>query len=303
MTRPRVRLLGLFIVVLVVLVAACGGSASTPGPTDGPPRTGAALRQALVEAFGPLWYCDPDFHPIQRAEEIDSARERWAEVQADAEAFAVITTGLGIPPDGPFTDEGMLAVYRAWKVLHAIALEPAGDAGFRFDHLAQPPDGGAEGQRITGTISRSGAIAIEQRAPAGEPICPICLSLGTPIDTLSGPVAVDDLRIGDAVWTLDAAGRRIAGTVLATGSTPAPVNHEVARLQLADGRQVTASPGHELADGRRLGDLRPGDVVGGSVVRSAALEDYAAAETFDIVVSGPTGIYLSDGIALASTLD
>ncbi len=300
MTRPHVRLLGLLI---VVLVAACGGSASTPAPTDGPPQTDAALRHALVEAFGPLWYCDPDFFPIQRADEIDSARERWAEVEADAEAFAVITAGIGIPPDGPFTDEGMLAVYRAWKVLNAIALEPAGDAGLRFDYLAQPPDGGAEGQRITGTISRSGAIAIEQRAPAGEPNCPICLSLGTPIDTLSGPVAVEEIRIGDSVWTLDAAGRRIAGTVLATGSTPAPVNHEVVRLQLADGRQVTASPGHKLADGRRLGDLRPGDVVDGSFVRSAALEDYAAAETFDIVVSGPTGTYLSNGIPLASTLD
>ena len=74
------------------------------------------------------------------------------------------------------------------------------------------------------------------------------------------------------------------------------------RLVLADGRSLAASPGHPLADGRLLGDLHVGDGVDGSAVVSADLVAYEGARTYDIVVSGPTGIYLVDGIALGSTL-
>ena len=50
------------------------------------------------------------------------------------------------------------------------------------------------------------------------------------IDTPTGPVAVEDLRLGDPIWTLDADGRRVAGTVIALGSTTAPADHHVIRL-------------------------------------------------------------------------
>jgi hypothetical protein len=76
----------------------------------------------------------------------------------------------------------------------------------------------------------------------------------------------------------------------------------VVRLVLADGRSVTASPGHPLADGRPLGELRARDVVSGSVVLSADPIRYDGARTFDLVVSGLTGTYLVDGIPLGSTL-
>jgi hypothetical protein len=104
------------------------------------------------------------------------------------------------------------------------------------------------------------------------------------------------------VWTLDAAGRRIAGTVIALGSTPAPAGHEVIGLRLEDGRSVAASPGHPLADGRRLGDLGVGDFVDGSRVVTADLVPYSGVETFDLVASGPTGAYLAGGIPLGSTI-
>jgi hypothetical protein len=98
------------------------------------------------------------------------------------------------------------------------------------------------------------------------------------------------------------AGRRIAGTVIAIGSTPAPAGHRVVRLELADGRSVLASPGHPLADGRLLGDLRAGDAVDGSRVLSADRIPYAGDDTYDLVASGPTGVYLAGGIPLGSTL-
>ena len=292
---------------VLVVAAACGSGSGgapspSPTPTPGPARSVAELKLALISTYGPLWYCDPDFYPIQRQDEIQSAKERWAEVTADGAAFKAIGDAAGIDPAGPFTDDQRLTLYRSWKVVQAIALDPIGNDTYRFDYLAQPKAGGAEGTRTAGTIRADGSIAVEQQAAATEPICPICLARGTLIETPNGGVAVEGLRIGDPVWTLDASGRRIEGTVIALGSTVAPVNHRVVHLNLADGRTVTASPGHPLADGRLLGDLRVGDALDGSVVASAVSIAYDGARTFDLVVSGPTGTYLVDGIPLGSTL-
>lgn len=300
----RMTLIG---IALALLVAACrsGGTSSpsaSPPPTPGPARSVTELKLALISTYGDLWYCDRDFYPIQRQDEIQSAKERWSEVTADAAAFKAIADAAGIDPAGPFTDDQRLTLYRSWKVVQAIALDPIGNDTYRFDYLAQPKAGGAEGMRAGGTIRADGSITVEQQAAATEPICPICLARGTLIETPNGGVAVEDLRIGDPIWTLDASGRRIEGMVIALGSTVAPVNHRVVRLILADGRTATASPGHPLADGRDLGDLRVGDAVDGSVVASAVSIAYDGARTFDLVVSGQTGTYLVDGIPLGSTL-
>ncbi len=295
----------IFAGIVLVLVTGCGGSA-TPSPipsrAPGPELTLPELKLALIEAYGPLWYCDPDFYPIQRQDEIDSARERWPEVVADRDAFTALTSRLGMDPDGGFSDDEKLAVYQAWKVLNAIALDPIGNEAYRYDYLAQPVAGAAEGTRTAGTISASGEIAIGQQATAPEPMCPICLARGTAIETPGGSVPVEVLRIGDPVWTIDGRGRRTEGTVIAVGSTLVPAGHQVVRLVLADGRTVTASPGHPLSDGRRLGDLRVGEAVDGSVAIAADLIAYDGAQTYDLAVNGPTGIYLVDGLAMGSTL-
>jgi hypothetical protein len=65
---------------------------------------------------------------------------------------------------------------------------------------------------------------------------------------------------------------------------------------------VTASQGHPLADGRRLGELRVGDLVDSSRVVEADQIPYSGVETFDLVASGPTGAYLAGGIPLGSTI-
>lgn len=248
-----------------------------------------------------MWYCDPDEYPVSHGSLEERAIERFAEMQAEGEIYQAIAADLDIDVRGAITDAQKVAIYRLWKVALAVQLDPVGDGLYRFDYLAQPVGGGAMGLRTAGIVNSKGLFQIEQQAAAGEPMCPICLARGTRIDTPDGSIAVQDLRLGDSIWTLDAGGR-VAGTVIALGSTSAPANHHVIRLTLADGRSVTASPGHPVADGRALGSLALGDLIDGSAITGLDLLDYSGGETFDLVVSGATGIYLSDGVPLRSTL-
>jgi hypothetical protein len=298
------------IAACLIAFGACdppAGGTSPPGPTIIPGPSGGAklghaeLRLVLIEHLGQLWYCDRDAYPVGR-DEAQAALDAWPEMQAENELFRTIAERLDIDVGADPSDTDKLAIYRAWKVGLAVQLESIGEGTYRFDYLAQPVGGAAEGVRSAGVIRASGEITIEQQAQAGEPICPICLARGTLIATPAGPVPVERLGLGDPVWTLTSEGHRVAGSVVALGSTTAPVDHFVVRIELEDGRTVTASPGHLLANGRLVGDLRPGDTVDGSHVSSAVREPYASTATFDLVSSGETGAYFAGGIPLGSTL-
>ncbi len=306
---PAVIALRLALLVLAVVAAGCGGAGpspvpsggGTPGPTSGPAFTPGELRLRLVDLLGPRWWCDPDSYPVGR-DELQSALARWSEIMA-SDTFGAVVDRLGFTLGQDFDPREQLAVYRLWKPAAAIPFEavPSGDA-FRFDYLAQPVGGAAEGVHTIGIIDTAGRITIESRTAEGEPICPICLVSGSLIDTPSVSLPVDRLRAGDAVWTLDGSGRRVTATVIAVGGMTAPSTHRVIRIELADGRTLTASPGHPLADGRTLAELTTGDLVDGSAVVSLSWLPYAAGRTFDILVSGETGVYFVDGIPTASTI-
>jgi hypothetical protein len=298
--KPIVALL-----FLAVALGACGGASNPPtvSPSPGPTLAPAELKYRLIDRFGPRWFCDPDFFPIARANELDLALQRFPELRADQKTFATILAHLGLA-DGPdFSDDQKLTIYRAWKQLNATILDPIGNATYRFDYLAMPAAAGSsEGLRSAGTIDEQGTITVEQQAPAGEPPCPICLARGTRIAGIDGAVPIEDVRVGMRVWSVDEAGRPIAAVVLRVGRVAVGPWHQVVRLVLDDGRTVRASPDHLLGDGRALGSIRAGDLVDGSAVVRAALEPYDGGQTFDLLPSGPTGAYWADGILLRSTL-
>jgi hypothetical protein len=254
-----------------------------------------------VDALGPLWFCDPDKYPVAHDDEEALAAEHFDAIRGEEETFAAIVEHLGLP-GGSFDSDEQLAVYREWKMLNALLLQSAGSDAFRFDYLAQPDDGGDTGTHSTGTIDASGTVDIELEEPGQAPACPICLARGTLIDTPDGPVPVEDLAVGDVVWSLDAAGRRISVPILRIGSMPAPETHRVIRLRLDDGREATASPSHPLDDGRQLGELRVGDAVDGATVTSRDVLPYAGGQTYDFLPAGPTGTYVAGGVPMASTL-
>ena len=289
-------LAALGLIGIAVLALACGSATTTPTP--GPALDDVALKYRLVDELGAPAFCDPDEYPVGR-DERSAMRERWPEIAADATTLTAIATRIGLDPADTADDDARLAIYREWKLLNAIVLTGPERS---FDLLVRLDPSSGTGTRVTGTISPQGEITVAGQQPGQPQQCPICLAAGTRIATPGGDVLVEDLRAGAPIWTVDAAGRRIEATVLRVGRTPVPATHQVVRLRLADGREVVASPGHRLGDGRRLGDLRAGDAVDGSVVADVELQPYDGGFTFDLLASGPTGAYVAGGIVLQSTL-
>jgi hypothetical protein len=306
-------------VLVLVLLAGCGTAASatptsaptaTPSPTPG---TGpiptpadhdlsvAELKYRLIGAFGPLTYCDPDEYPIAHGDESEKATARFPDIQADVATFSAILDHLGLRGQETFGADQKLAIYREWKRLNAVVLTDAGSGRQAFDLVTETDPGMGRGVETRGTIDARGGVVVETTTPATLFGCPICLARGTRIETPGGPVAVERVAVGDAVWTVDGNGHRVAGLVLRVGRAAVPASHQVVHLVLADGREVWVSPGHPLPDGRHAGDLAPGQLVGGSSVVSADLVAYQSGYTYDLLPSGDTGFYWADGILLAST--
>ena len=271
----------------------------TPSPAPGG-LTQAQLKYRLIDRFGRLFFCDPDYYPVARADEQTLAHDRLPEIQKDAPTFSAILSHLGVAPANAYTKDQELAIYRDWKMLRALTLEQV-PAGFHF--LAIFGDASTQrGSRVDGTIDQQGNITVASATPSGPPPCPICLARGTRIATPAGDVAVELLKIGDLVWTTNGTGARVAAPLVEIGSTPVPSTHRVVHLLLFDGRMVNVSAGHPTADGRKVGDLKAGDRYDGAVVTSAALVAYTGGATFDVLPAGATGTYWANGVLLRSTL-
>ncbi len=129
---------------------------------------------------------------------------------------------------------------------------------------------------------------------------PRCASRGTLVSTPSGPVRIEDIHVGDLVYSEDGLAFR-AVPVLRTTSVAAPA-HRVVRVRLETGAVVAMSREHPLADGRAFRDLRAGDAVAG--VRVLGVEDvpYRFERTYDILPASSTGTYVAEGLLVGSTL-
>jgi hypothetical protein len=131
---------------------------------------------------------------------------------------------------------------------------------------------------------------------------PICLSGDTRIGMPNGDLLVRDVRKGMKVWTINTNGQKMESVILLAGKTRAPVGHKVVHIKLSDSRELYASFGHKVADGRKAGDLVVGDILQGATVLSANFIPYTEEYTYDILPDGDTGMYFANGILLQSTL-
>ena len=289
--------------VSTVIADGGGGTSVTPEPPTPIPTLAGGLsttelKYRVLEAFPDFFFCDPDFYPIARAEESDLAIQRFPEIQANAEVFQAILAHNGLSGVTAFTDEQTLLIYREYKKLNAIYFELVGD---KYQFQIQTGAENQQGSAITATIDSSGKIDILQKEQS-FPTCPICLAAGTLIDTPRGAVRVEQLHVGDSVWTLDDTGMRVAAVILKTGSVRVPATHQMIHVALSDGRELWVSPGHPTADGRIIGSLKIGNTLDGAKILQLEHVHYDGGSTFDLLPSGKTGFYWANGILMGSTL-
>jgi hypothetical protein len=273
-----------------------------PTPTPIPTLPGGLgpteLKYRVLDQFPHFFFCDPDYYPIQQGDELELARQRFPELQANAEIFNTILAHNSLFGLTTFTDEQKLLIYREYKKLAAIPFELT-NSGYQFQIQVAESEG--QGEFVIGLIDGQGVITV-QETTAGIAACPICLAAGARISTPTGSVPVQSLRPGMLVWTMDRTGARVALPLVRVTKTGVPAGHQVVHLLLDDGRQLWLSPGHPTADGRSAGQLQPGHSLDGAVVLSAGLIPYAGAATYDLLPAGETGYYWANGILIASTL-
>jgi hypothetical protein len=274
-------------------------SPPTPIPTIPPSSLSPTeLKYRILEEFPDFFFCDPDYYPVAREDEMVLVGQRFPELQANQEEFQAILNRNGLGGQTTFTDEQKLLIYREHKKLSAIHFELVGD---KYQFQIQTGMEGQQGFILTGAIDGNGSIDIVQRDP-GFPTCPICLAAGTRIDTPQGSVAVQDLRVGSQVWTVNASGARVQATILKTARVEVPANHQMVHIVLSDGRELWASRGHPTADGRRLGNLKIGEFLDGGRVTTLERLTYEGFATYDLLPAGDTGFYWANGILMGSTL-
>ena len=324
--RIAIKLLLLLTAFLIVVAAGCKTQATptpTPTPTATPTPTPTPtptltltltltppiayslpeLKYRLLSNYDNTFWCDPDFYPVAReGQEEKNSLEQFPAIKADAAEFAAILQRLGLPTKADYTNEEKLNIYREHKELsYGVEVIASGDYYTRNIYNFTLRTGEGQGYRIQGTITRLGAITETARETSFN-TCPICLTKGTLIDTPDGPLPVEQLREGMAVWTVDDTGKRVAAVVIETAMAPAPSSFMMVKVTLNDGRTVTASPGHPTAVGRALGDYQVGDTLDGALLTAVERVAYGGGATYDILPSGGTGLYWANGILLKSTL-
>jgi hypothetical protein len=285
----------LLVTAPIVFSLGCGAQ---PTPTPPVEYSVPELEYRLISNFDNVFWCDPDFYPVAReGQEETNAQEQFPIISANTTEFSAILAHLGLPEKPQYSDEEKLQIYREHKKLtYAVQITSAGNL---YDFSLRVGEG--QGEKIDGTITKSGVITILNREPSFN-TCPICLAKGTLIDTPCGSVPVEQLRKGMRVWTADVAGKREPAVVTETAKTGVPPSFRIVRVILGDGRSVTASPGHPAADGRPLSNYKEGEILDGGRILTLEYVLYDGDATYDLLPSGDTGCYWADGILLKSTM-
>ncbi|TMF31509.1 MAG: hypothetical protein E6I30_11835 [Chloroflexi bacterium] len=186
---------------------------------------------------------------------------------------------------------------------HIVSDLPTYSAIIRREHLPPTPltDDQVVADEVVGEVDLLGHVYEVHQGP-GLGGCPICLAADSVISTPTGPVFASKIAIGMQVWSASPDGRPTVAVVLKMTSRLDAPGSEMIHIVLADGRQLTASAPHEIADGRSLGSLTVGDQIDGVTITALEVVGDSSGHTYDLLPSGETGEYWANGILMRSTL-
>jgi hypothetical protein len=288
----------IIVVTLLLFLSLACNSLSSTSPSPGPALSQYDLEYRLLEKYSDYFWCDPYLWPIAReGQEEQDSLSQFSTISGNKAEFSAILNHLGLPAKSDYSNAEKLAIFREHNKLTGAIQITSEDHSYHYVLRT----GRGQGFTIGGTIASTGLVQ-ENKKESSINTCPICLTKGTLIGTPHGQIPVEQLSPGMPVWTLDEAGRQIRTVITATSSIPIPCVFQVIRIILADGRTVTASPGHPSATGVVLSDYQIGDTLDGSVVAAIHYISYNGGLTFDILPLGVTGLYWANGILLGSTL-
>lgn len=272
----------------------------TPAAVTSTPNTGLValndLKYRLIAQFGVPFYCDPATYPVASPISDEQIAQYVAALEQTPREYEAILRHLGY--GNSLTAQQKRAVFYEYIKLNSITLTPTGQ---KYEFSLRVGNYGTQGTAISGVIDPGGAITVAKREPSFLS-CPVCLAAGTLIDTIQGAVPVQEIRPGMSVWTLDASGAPITAPVVQIIRRPVPTDFQIVHLVLQDGRALFVSPNHPTDDGRRIGELRSGDILDGASVARFELVPYPDGWTYDLLPTGETGTYRANGIWLKSTL-
>lgn len=127
-----------------------------------------ALRYRLLQEFGPIFFCDPDMYPVGH-DDRPRALIAFPEIQKDVDTFRAITKNYRIDTSAEFSDIDKLAVYREYKKLWAIHLEPL-EGKYRFiirvRNDSHGPNSRNNGFQIDGFIDQTKQMTVLKKEPA-----------------------------------------------------------------------------------------------------------------------------------------
>ena len=259
------------------------------------PRSVADLKFSVIDNVGEPLVCTGWGMPNPRS----NPYGEYPHIVSDLPTYSAIIRREHLPPT-PLNDDQVVAVYRDWLKLNAVRLERDG-AVYRFDMFPGPTPSGALRNELVGKVDLLGHVYEVHQGP-GLGACPICLAADSLISTPTGPVFVSKIAVGMQVWSASHDGRPIVAVVLKMTSRLDAPGSEMIHVVLADGRQLTASAPHEIADGRSLGSLTVSDQIDGVTITALEVVGASSGHTYDLLPSGETGEYWANGILMRSTL-
>ncbi len=158
--------------------------------------------------------------------------------------------------------------------------------------------------RPCGPVARPGDKNCESAQCGSGGFCHTCRCLpgDSLVDTPDGLRTLSSLSVGDPIYSRNRLGVRVATTIRMVSRVQVMSSHEVIEVRLQDGRRVTGSAPHPLADGRTLGQLQVGDMVDDARVQSVSRLPYQETLLWDLFPAGETGVYFVNGIPLHTTL-